>query len=269
MYLFGNISHCRSAAFVALLYGIMPTGCGKPQPAPDSAERQVDVPERVCPFPEDELAVRLVQWAVGCEAMRQSEPRSSAAVTILDGKSRRPGICVQASSLLPSPDGKQVFVAGGSTFHVIDMPGGKPVSLALAATRGWDFTRLLAFERGSRPLAILAEMKRAPRDEYALWRIEVRGRQATARQLTLAEQPADARAFFARYQVPRCEHDDKRCIVTVDKGSNAGKARIEIRRGALSEKQIEIPAGTRGIIDATWMPGSADAMALLVDHPDC
>lgn len=271
MYLIKETSRYRSVVFVALLHGMLLNGCGKPQAAPEKAGRATNVPERVCPFPESELEQRLVQWALGCEAMRQSSPRSSAAVTISQGTSYRARTCVAASSLLPSRDGRKIFAAGGETLFVIDMPDGKPVPVPLAATHGWRFSRLLAIERGAGPLAILAEMARGQGSQqaYGLWRIEVGDNRATARQLTAAEQPGDARAFFARYLVPRCEHDDERCIVTVNKGSGAGKARIEIRRGGLTETPLEVPAGTNGIIDAAWMPGSAGDMVLLVDVPNC
>lgn len=246
-------------------------------------ERRGTPRTQLCPFPDDRIEGRIVQWAVGCDEQRQSKPhRSGASVLTYSqdappaGPRGGPTVCLSAdatgaspSSLLPSPVDDSVFLAGADRLFVMPVDGGRPTPITLRRSEpGWRIDRLLGFERNASTLTLLASMERtgSQTHESAIWRITVHGSSATGARIPDGElSQYDDEQFFRLAIVPRCREGDRECLVVTPMSDAASTVSIESRRGG-DRETIPSPPGKR-VIDAVWLKGQPDRILFLVDGP--
>lgn len=251
-------------------------------------ERSGTPKTQICPFPDDRIEGRIVQWAVDCDEHRQSKPRRSGASVLTysqdappAGTKAGPTVCLSAdatnaspSSLLPSPVDDSVFLAGADRLFVMPNSGGRPTPITLRRGEpGWRIHRLLGFERHASTLTLLASMERTGSQSHdtAIWRITVHGSSAIGARIPDGELTQyDDEQFFRLAIVPRCREGDRECLVVTPMSDTASTVSIESRRGG-DRETVSSPPGKR-VIDAVWLKGQPDdgqpdRILFLVDGP--
>ncbi len=231
-------------------------------------------PAQICPLGADTATGRIAQCALGCEAARpESSPPKHGAVLWFTVDSqrnldkRRGRVCVDGTSMVPSPDRLGTYVIRDGALYVI-RPGSSeaaPVDVELGQA-GWRFSRLFGFRRWISGVPImLVEMEQVGTPgRYQLWSVRMLDQSGIAAPVRDEEMPANPQLFFADFDTPRCASGHEQCLVVTNSVDGARTLGVVAERGQpILVKTLPDPKWQ--LRDASWVPGRASEVVLLVD----
>ena len=213
-------------------------------------------------------AERVVSWALGQDTRRPLAPRNVHA-HVLWHLARTPASsarqvtpeCVEASSLLPTPDGSHVLLVIDGALHTLSGdPEKTEAPRAITVDPPLRIDRLLAFGKHKNALVALATGRRAGQRMNSIWQIDIgrldgaKSKPAIARTWLDTGVLSSIESFLARYVIPRCLLGKRDCLV-VTQVEGRGYLDAEASRGGTREPDAAFEGVD--VRDAAWAQASA------------